>query len=72
VVTTEAPSVHVEPAADGRWLVCVGPGEPQSVCANANDAEAAARRHAEALGVETILLYDRYLRVRTLRSRPKP
>jgi hypothetical protein len=58
------PVVHVEPSLDGRWVVTIDRETPQSICGSAYEAETAAREHARAIGADTIVLHDRYSRVR--------
>jgi hypothetical protein len=62
--------VHVLPNASGRWMVQVGDDVvTASEHASATVAEFEARRRAEALGADVILVRDRYQRVH--RSGPR-
>ena len=61
--------VHVLPDPRGRWLVRIG-DDPATTTEHptATTAERQARRRAFALGIEVVLLHDRYQRVHE--SRP--
>jgi hypothetical protein len=56
--------VHVLPDRTGRWIVQVG-DDPATTTEHptANVAERQARRRALALGVDVILVRDRYQRI---------
>jgi hypothetical protein len=62
---TEKPPVHVLPDPRGRWLVRIG-DDPVTTTEHptATVAERQARRRAEALGIDLVLVHDRYQRVR--------
>jgi hypothetical protein len=65
-LTSAAPAVHVVPDADGAWLVIPeGAGRPASRHAEATGAARAAFGFANAHDVRTVVLRDRYGRVRT-------
>ena len=67
---TEKPPVHVLPDARGRWLVRIGE-DPATTTEHptATAAERQARRRADALGIDVVLVHDRYQRVRESLSR---
>ncbi len=59
--------LHVVPDERGGWHVRKDASEPPlSDHTSATAAERAARRHARAVGAETILIHDRYARVRAV------
>jgi hypothetical protein len=64
---TVIPTVHVEPSSDGRWAVRIAGRAPGSLHNSANEAEAVAREQAQAIGADTVVVRDRYRRVRMLR-----
>ena len=67
-----APIVHVLPGPHGGWLVRVDDesnGAPEH--GTVNHAERHARQRAEALGVTTVLVHDRYARVRRVPCRAR-
>jgi hypothetical protein len=61
---TDTVMVHVYPHPRGRWLVRVG-DDPATATEHptVNVAEQQARRRASALGVDHVLVHDRYQRV---------
>ena len=57
--------VHVLPAVSGSWIVQIDDDAATvTEYATANVAERQARRRARALGVDVILVRDRYQRIR--------
>jgi hypothetical protein len=66
---TDAFVVHVYPHPRGRWLVRVG-NDPETTTEHptVNVAEQQARRRASALGLDAVLVHDRYQRVRMSRT----
>ena len=61
-------AVHVLPQPSGSWIVRVGDSSDATEHATACVAEREARRRASALGIELVLLRDRYERVRATRA----
>jgi hypothetical protein len=65
---TETPAVHVLPRPTGAWAVRVGDDETTATeHPNASIAERQARRRADALGIQLVLVHDRYQRIRAAR-----
>jgi hypothetical protein len=61
----DSPVVHVLPAVSGSWIVQIDDdAATMTEYATANVAERHARRRATALGVDVILVRDRYQRIR--------
>jgi hypothetical protein len=60
----DAPVVHVLPNRAGRWLVQLGDDTATTTeHPTASVAERQARRRAKALGLDVILVRDRYQRI---------
>ena len=60
-----APNIHVEPNAQGRWIVRLeSERKPLSEHESATDAQRAACDLAQVEGAAVVLLRDRYARVR--------
>jgi hypothetical protein len=60
----DTPVVHVLPARTGSWIVQVDDdAATMTEHPTANVAERQARRRARALGVDVILVRDRYQRI---------
>lgn len=68
--TKTAPiAVHVYPHPRGRWLVRIGDdAATKTEHPTVNVAERQARRRADALGIDLVLVHDRYQRVHESRS----
>jgi hypothetical protein len=65
----ETPVVHVLSDPSGRWLVRIGGDDATTTeHPNANVAERQALRRASTLGIDVVLVHDRYQRVHE--SRP--
>jgi hypothetical protein len=64
----EATAVHVLPQPSGNWLVRVGDDADGTEHPTAGVAEREARRRACALGIDVVLLRDRYQRVHQTRA----
>jgi hypothetical protein len=65
---TEPLTIHVLPLASGAWKVRVADDETTATeHPNASIAERQARRRADALGIELVLIHDRYQRTRAAR-----
>ena len=69
--TTATPDViHVRSHPRGRWLVQVGDDATTTTeHPTVNVAERQAQRRASALGIDVVLVHDRYQRVRESRPR---
>jgi Uncharacterized protein conserved in bacteria (DUF2188) len=60
----DTPVVHILPSRTGRWVVQVGDDAATTTeHPTANVAERQARRRAKALGLDVILVRDRYQRI---------
>ena len=70
MTTTATPDVvHVRSHPRGRWLVQVGEDLATATeHPTVNVAERQARRRAAALGIDVVLVHDRYQRVRESRA----
>jgi Uncharacterized protein conserved in bacteria (DUF2188) len=62
--TRQAPGLHVEPTASGRWVVCYEHHkQPLSDHLTASEAQGSAQRRARTEGIARVLVHDRYARV---------